>query len=861
MGIRNASCDLCSFGISCATAPKNPCLVPAESDIKQCDVMIIAEQPYKQDDMYGQIFSSSSLSSIKKIFEDAGLSVYSTYAVKCPRPDKKTKPEIKHLKACGPEYLAKELAIVKPKHIIALGSNAFYAVKGKAPGKTFPTGGRYFDKKLDAYLYPTVHPLQAAYQIQYKAQLTDDCHRFVGWITGANKNMDFCPPVYVADTLKSLRIMQKRIREAGGICAVDTETMGLNPYKADKHVRTIQFCWDEEFGGVVVPMHLEPDCYYTQKSHLARFWQDGETLDEAVEIIREILLTTKCIWHNGKFDRLWLHEWGKREFGAPILAPHIYMDTLHVAHAINENRSLKLKRLITEEFDFITYDIADKLTKNLDLLIPYGGRDTVADLMLAKKYAAYLTEPGNEKLKRRYTKITKPMDAKFTEIELRGWPIDAELVAELEEVVETELAEIDGKMRAMLAEQDIEIEPKAFTSNAKLAVILFDKLGFPMSKDKSVAYTKSKERATNKDALVHLRKEPFVVLLNEFKQRTKELNTYIRPIHEEAISRGRISTSYKLHGTKTGRTSSGKDDEKSVRKEDEVGTNLQNLPYYKYGPKKLSVRKCIKAREGWSIMEADFSQVELRIAGELSKDPLFITSYQEDRDIHALRAMRLSGHTPESWAALPDEVRKDLRGKAKAVNFGFVYGMQVFKFQQYALTDYDVDFSIKECTKIREQFFHDHAGLERWYVRQEREALRKGYVESLSGHRRHLPNIMINPDDGRDAKMRYAEAVRMSVNTPVQGFASDLKLMSMIEIDDVMDSKIAILFGEVHDSVLLEVRNDMIDFVGNIILDIMAHPTLLDVLGIELNIPIKAELKVGKTLGDAKDYVPVRKAA
>ncbi len=853
--MRNPKCNLCLFGVDNAKPPKNPCLMPSVENIPEnCDVVLVVEQPPMQDDIYGRIYSGKGLTEIRSFFEQNGINAYCTYALKCSRPSKDVKPDAKQVKVCAGEYLSKELARLKPKHIITFGSNAHYGVTHrKCPLEKM--GNRYYDETLQAYIYPTNHWLQGLYNQQVKDQIWANLRRFVEWISGQSETLEFNPPIYVADTLRSLRAIQKRIqRDAGGVVAADIETQGLNPYTPGKHVRSIQFCWDTDFGGVFVPLGIEDDCYYTSKKNGCGFWQGEESLEEAVEIVREILAESACIWHNGKFDRLWLYEWGKREFGKPIEAPNVYMDTLHVAHNLDENRSLKLKQLITSELGYPTYDISDKLTKDLDVLIPYAARDTVASLLLAQKYIKALKTSDKKRIRKLYTRVIRPMDSIFTEMELQGWPVDRDTCLELRKIVTSELKKVEADLHDILNEHGIEVTSKAFASPKQLGDIIFTRLKYPVNPDRRLSRTKTGSLSTGSDALLHLKGKPFISKLLEWRGLAKMLSTYIEPMLIAAETRGRITTSYRLTGTVTGRTASGKENErKTAAKSRDNGMNLQNLPYTKYGPKKLSVRHCIRAREGWSIMEVDFSQIELRIAGELSKDPLLLKAYQEGQDIHTIRAMRIMHMTPEEWAQLSPDEQKDKRKKAKAANFGFIYGMQAAKYKTYALTDYDLDLSMAECNKTRAGFFADHVGLEPWYGKQEREAQRLGYVESLSGRRRHLPNIRLDSDSSREAKAKYSEAVRMAINTPVQGFASDLKLMSIIEIHNWLDPEDGYMFGEVHDSILFEVRNESLEKVAKKVLKIMSHPRILDELDIQLNVPICAEAKAGPSLGEAVD--------
>lgn len=851
--MRNGECGLCTLGYGSKKPPKSICLL--SEAIKPADIMIVAEQPTLQDDLYAKVFSGRSLSSISNFFIDAGFTVHTTYAIKCVRPSKEIKPETKQIKVCSLDYLTKEIIKVKPKHIITLGANAYYGVMLKKGGASKPTGNRHFEPKVNAFVYPTVHPMQAAYNQQVKLQLWADLKRFASWIGQGDAVADFEPPVYVVDTLKSLSSLRNKLKLWDGPVAVDTETQGLNPFIPGKHVRSIQFCWDPTVGGVFVPLALEPTCYYTEKDNLAVFW-DKEPLEEAVNIIRDILSFLWCDWHNGKFDRLWLYNWGAREFDSPILAPYIHMDTLHVAHDINENRVLKLKQLITTDLGFPTYDIDNKLTQDMDELIPYAARDTVATRLLAQKYEDTIADPELKAIRKRYTHIIRPMDSIFTDIELRGWPVSEDMCVQLLALVDEQLDKAKVSMLEFLEDQHIEADESMLTSPDKLAVLLFDKLEYTPATDKRLAFTKTGKRATDKDAIIHLRHKPFVKLLLEFRKHYKVRSTYVLPMLKSARGRGRLTTSYKLHGTVTARTSSGKETmERRTSSDDEQAMNLQNLSYVVYGPDKLSIRDCIVAREGWKIVEVDFSQIELRIMGEVSKDPLLLHAYQNDLDLHTYRAQRILGITPEEWAKLSPSEQKDKRKRAKAANFGYIYGMEAVPgFKQFALTDYDLELTNQECVETRRGFFDDHAGLPAYYARQERKGVKRGYVESLSGYRRHLPNLRVAVEGSREQRGKYKEAVRMAINTPIQGFASDLKLMSMIEIEKTLDTRYAYLFGEVHDSILAEVRDDKVDYVVKLMLYIMSRPAILDKLGIEFNVPIRAEAKVGTSLGNAKDY-------
>ena len=831
-----------------ARKPRQICLM-ADTVPEHADVMIVAEMPTLADDMEHGLFGSKGLKEIKSYYEGHGFSVYVTYALKCTKPSKELKITDKHVKPCAEAFLQREIAQIKPRHIIVLGTNAMYAATRKK-GILTKRGNRHWDARLNAYVYPTLHQMQAQYNAEQREMMWADLELFLQWIKaeeeGGEGAASFDPPVRIVSSLRGLRIIQRKIREAGGIVAVDTETTGLNAYAPDAHIRTIQFCWDTDYGGVFVPLAVGDGCYYTDKHKMAHFWDEGETLEDAVAVVREILSECRCIWHNGKFDRIWLNQWGARNFGSPIEAPNTYMDTLHVAHLLNENRPLGLKKLITAELGYPTYDIPDKLTKDLDLLIPYSTKDTVASLLLAQKFMEVLSCEGNEKQRSLYFDVIRHADPMYTRMELRGWPVNEERALEAQAIIEEKIMAVQGRLHEILEEHNIPVMPRMFASPPQLQKVIFQDLRLKPNQDKKISMTESGGLSTGDDAVFHLRSHPFISALLEWRGLTKAKSTYVDPMLRAAQNRGRITTSYKLHGTVTGRTASGKEGQGKTAN----GMNLQNLPYT------FNIRNIIKPKDGWSIVECDFSQIELRVAGEMSQDPMLLKAYADGKDIHALRGMRLAGLDEDQWAELlatDPKKAKDFRQKAKPVNFGFLYGMSANKFQMYAMTDYGVEFSMEECQAIRNGYFADHAALEPWYRRQESIAGRMGYVESLCGRRRHLPNMGLNPDQSREARAKYQDAVRQAINTPVQCFACTLKIMAAIELERELDERYAYIIGEVHDSIVIECRTEIVKDVADLALGIMRKPKLLDRLGITLNVPIDCEAKAGASLGEAKD--------
>jgi len=204
-------------------------------------------------------------------------------------------------------------------------------------------------------------------------------------------------------------------------------------------------------------------------------------------------------------------------------------------------------------------------------------------------------------------------------------------------------------------------------------------------------------------------------------------------------------------------------------------------------------------------------------------------------DIH-LKTARAVSH--EDVSKLSPFEQKEWRKKAKAINFGFLYGMGARKFQEYARDKYEIDFTLEESAQIRERFFKTYPGLQPWYKKQERFVRLNSYVKGLTGRVRHLP--LINSDDDYEQH----SAIRQAINSPVQGFASDMTIMSVIDISRMMPH--VKIVGTVHDSILMEIPNDMVEESLVYIKKIMESPPTLKKLGVtHLPLPIKVDIKTG----------------
>jgi DNA polymerase-1 len=345
---------------------------------------------------------------------------------------------------------------------------------------------------------------------------------------------------------------------------------------------------------------------------------------------------------------------------------------------------------------------------------------------------------------------------------------------------------------------------------------------------------------------------PCTEALLKFREAKQQLSFFIDGWKPYLVN-GRLHPSFKLHGTVTGRLSC-------------ENPNLQQVP------RDPRIRTLISAPEGWSLIEADLSQIELRIAAELANERAMLEAFKTGVDVHWLTALReiarggalkslvvktaqaLSKGTKLSYSQSinillkmgPDAAQgisaewKEYRKKAKAINFGYLYGMWWKKFKLYARDNYGVAVTDEEAQASRIAFFDLYSDFPEWHKRQRRYVRKHGYVKSLSGRKRRLPAARMSEDTPE-----RREAERQAINSPVQSFANEINLMAALQLRKEFPRRVLRIVGTVHDAVLLEVRNDWVERVYKRTLEIMSRPELFDVFDIELDVPIEAEAKIG----------------
>lgn len=246
----------------------------------------------------------------------------------------------------------------------------------------------------------------------------------------------------------------------------------------------------------------------------------------------------------------------------------------------------------------------------------------------------------------------------------------------------------------------------------------------------------------------------------------------------------------------------------------------------------------IEARPGYKVLECDFSQAELRVASWFSGDENMQHAYQSGSDLHSKTTELLFGDT----STLGHDEQKRLRTYSKSMNFGFLYGMSAKTFVDYA-KGYSLNLSQEESEKLRNDFFTAYPRLLPWHEECKEFARKHGYVVSPIGRKRWFDNIHSN-----DFKKRAGDE-RQSINSTVQGFASDMCISALADIvfsEELDHSKFSVL-GSVHDAILLEAREDYAEELGKKVQEIMEHPSIAKDL--DIPVPMKADLEISQSWG------------
>lgn len=560
-----------------------------------------------------------------------------------------------------------------------------------------------------------------------------------------------------------------------GFATIDIETTGLNRYKD-------RITW--------IGIGLAKDIDSPISKLLLYDASNEDDLRKFRNVVKHIKKEkARTVLQNGKFDTLFIeHHLGLR---IPIDEDVMLMGTAYDLVAEHG-----LKKMAQTYLGVPDWDIKkkDKLGGERAAIVPYLS----CDVQYTWELYQYFYKNMSERSMKIYKELLRPAYRAYRDIERNGLYLDLEA---LESVKKKYNKEEKRLLKELKSHYDIN-----WNSSAQVAHALFDLEGMPV-----IYKTGKGAPSTAADVLKELAMKGYELpsLLLQYKDAATRNKMFLNRWADDCYE-SRIHPNFNLTNVVSGRTSCN-------------SPNLQQVPRTK------DIRGLFSGAPGMILFEADYSQLELRIAAHYANDKTMLNIYRHDGDIHTETAkLFTNGREPT----------KEERGKAKAVNFGFLYGMQAKKFVKYALDSYGQVFTLAEAKHIRDLYFAKYARLLPWHKEQEDLCEMQGGVSNMFGRFRRLPLIYSSN------KWERASAARRAINTPVQGSGSDLLISAVTQINKELKG-VAWIGATVHDSIIGECRVEDKDYVDETIRRIMKHPKVLDDFGVELRVPLDVDIGWG----------------
>ena len=434
--------------------------------------------------------------------------------------------------------------------------------------------------------------------------------------------------------------------------------------------------------------------------------------------------------------------------------------------------------------------------------------EALADLTVKKaKFIYDIKDEFTNKMKEEeqlelFTNIEMKLSSVLASMEIEGVRVDTKVLDEMGDNINKKLDELTSEIYNYAGEEFNVQSPK------QLGEILFEKLEIPYPKKKKTSYSTARE-ILNKIVDYH----PIVEKIIEHRTLNKIYTTYIVGIKNCVKEDGKLHTIYTQTLTRTGRLSS-------------IEPNLQNIPIrYKEGKE---IRKAFIPEEDSVFLSSDYSQIELRMFAHMSGEQNLIDAFKHHLDIHTKTAMDI-------YHVSKDEVTKNMRRDAKAVNFGIIYGISSFGLAE------DLGVDIKTAKKFLDNYLETFPGIKNYMDKVIKDAYEKGYVKTIMNRKRKIDELY------NTNHMIKVQGERMALNTPVQGSSADILKKAMIDIYNEFNrlnlkSKMIL---QVHDELIFNVKNDELEKVKEIVINFMEN-------AYKLNVPLEVDVEIGKNWYDAK---------
>jgi DNA polymerase-1 len=620
-------------------------------------------------------------------------------------------------------------------------------------------------------------------------------------IQAANSEMSIQPQII--DSLEKLDALVTRLKtftDANFPVAWDTETTALNPRLAD--LVGIGCCWGEK----------EEDIAYIPLNHTMG---NNLNLEKALEKLRSILESEyypKSL-QNAKFDRGIFKHQGINLQGVvfdTMLASYVLHPEL--THNLSDLCDRYLAKITSKSYQSLGIP-KGKTIADLDIetVADYCGMDAYATYLLVSKLKAELAKIPD--LQQLFLDVELPLEGILFEMEDCGIKINSQYLQNFSKQLEADLASIEKKAYESAGETFNLSSPK------QLSEILFGKLGLNQKKSRKIKMGYSTDQAT----LEKLQGDhPLIEYILEHRTLSKLKSTYVDALPNLADPKtGRVHTDFNQAVTATGRLSSS-------------NPNLQNIPIRSEFSR--HIRQAFIPEEGYLLVAADYSQIELRILAHLSQEPVLVEAYRNRQDVHTVTAQLIF----EKETITPEE-----RTLGKTINFGVIYGMGAHRFAR------ESKLSVEQSKKFIEKYHQRYSRIFDYLERMKREALANGYVKTILGRRRYfnfytpalqqLLGLPANEIDLEALKLGNEEAqlLRAAANAPIQGSSADIIKIAMVKLQDVLQDYRARILLQVHDELVLEVPVEEWEILRPKIQSTMET-------AVELTIPLLVEIKAGK---------------
>lgn len=604
----------------------------------------------------------------------------------------------------------------------------------------------------------------------------------------AEKQLPFTP--IIIDTKQKLTDLIEKLKTCQDPqlpVAWDTETTALEPRDAELVGLGCCFQQDQTLTVAYIPLNHKR----------------GKNLDKTytLELLRPLLENPAYpkVLQNAKFDRLILKNQG-------INLQGVVLDTMLASYVLNPDSNHGLSALAQQELGIIPQSYEQLVPKgqtiadiDISLVGEYCGMDVYVTFQLVPIFAKKLSQiPQLQKL---LNEIELPLEPILAQMEWTGICIDTDYLKQLSDQLTDKLKTIEEKAYQAADEEFNLGSPK------QVSALLFDKLQLPTRKSRKIKTGYSTDAATL-EKLQEDDQTGVVEAILEYRTLDKLKSTYVdalpKLVHPQSQ---RVHTDFNQAVTSTGRLSSSH-------------PNLQNIPIRTEFSRQI--RKAFIPQSGWTLVSADYSQIELRILAHLSEDPTLVEAYNNYHDIHKVTAQLLFNR---------QEITPEERRLGKVINFGVVYGMGAQRFAR------EMGVSTAEGKAFIDRFYDQYPKVFEYLEDTKQRAMKEGFVETIWGRRRYF--------EFQQSAKRKDELLRAAANAPIQGSSADLIKMAMVKLDQVLRPYQARMLLQVHDELVLEMPPEEWEELAGKIKETMENV-------VSLKIPLVVEIHQGKSWMEAK---------